>query len=119
MWFGNCRCADLFPLASRRCLDNVICFLMFLMPMYSLEKNVMKNVCFNCSICRSHAVACVNQFIISRTQALMLHIDSFIEVSVHSWLGGLSQITYDLSGALNNVSQPPLPPNSILLASYS
>ncbi|KAI1233190.1 hypothetical protein IHE44_0004781 [Lamprotornis superbus] len=27
----------------------------------------------------SHAVACVNQFIISRTQALMLHIDSFIE----------------------------------------
>ncbi|MBN3293886.1 TNPO2 protein, partial [Polypterus senegalus] len=28
---------------------------------------------------RSHAVACVNQFIISRTQALMLHIDSFIE----------------------------------------
>ncbi|KAF4792232.1 Transportin-1 [Turdus rufiventris] len=27
---------------------------------------------------RSHAVACVNQFIISRTQALMLHIDSFI-----------------------------------------
>lgn len=31
---------------------------------------------------RSHAVACVNQFIISRTQALMLHIDSFIEVRV-------------------------------------
>ncbi|XP_075435678.1 transportin-1 [Ascaphus truei] len=28
---------------------------------------------------RSHAVACVNQFIIGRTQALMLHIDSFIE----------------------------------------
>ncbi|KAG9353683.1 hypothetical protein JZ751_011805 [Albula glossodonta] len=28
---------------------------------------------------RSHAIACVNQFIISRTQALMLHIDSFIE----------------------------------------
>uniref|UniRef100_A0AAY5KCV1 Transportin-1 n=1 Tax=Esox lucius TaxID=8010 RepID=A0AAY5KCV1_ESOLU len=28
---------------------------------------------------RSHAVACVNQFIISRTQALMLHIDAFIE----------------------------------------
>uniref|UniRef100_A0A670IXZ0 Transportin-1 n=1 Tax=Podarcis muralis TaxID=64176 RepID=A0A670IXZ0_PODMU len=28
---------------------------------------------------RSHAVACVNQFIISRTQALMLHIDGFIE----------------------------------------
>ncbi|XP_021370762.1 transportin-1-like isoform X2 [Mizuhopecten yessoensis] len=28
---------------------------------------------------RSHAIACVNQFIISRTQALMVHIDSFIE----------------------------------------
>ncbi|XP_074640252.1 transportin-1-like [Tubulanus polymorphus] len=28
---------------------------------------------------RSHAIACVNQFIISRTQALMLHIDSFID----------------------------------------
>nr|XP_023838830.1 transportin-1 [Salvelinus alpinus] len=28
---------------------------------------------------RSHAIACVNQFIISRTQALMLHIDDFIE----------------------------------------
>uniref|UniRef100_A0A803Y635 Transportin-1 n=1 Tax=Meleagris gallopavo TaxID=9103 RepID=A0A803Y635_MELGA len=28
---------------------------------------------------RSHAVACVNQFIISRTQALMMHIDAFIE----------------------------------------
>ncbi|XP_075937897.1 transportin-1 isoform X1 [Anarhichas minor] len=28
---------------------------------------------------RSHAIACVNQFIISRTQALMLHIDPFIE----------------------------------------
>lgn len=33
---------------------------------------------------RSHAIACVNQFIISRTQALMVHIDSFIEVSLHS-----------------------------------
>jgi transportin-1 len=31
---------------------------------------------------RSHAIACVNQFIMSRTQALMLHIDSFIEVSI-------------------------------------
>ncbi|ELU00071.1 hypothetical protein CAPTEDRAFT_126125 [Capitella teleta] len=28
---------------------------------------------------RSHAIACVNQFIIGRTQALMVHIDSFIE----------------------------------------
>uniref|UniRef100_A0A673GSL2 Transportin-1 n=1 Tax=Sinocyclocheilus rhinocerous TaxID=307959 RepID=A0A673GSL2_9TELE len=28
---------------------------------------------------QSHAIACVNQFIISRTQALMLHIDPFIE----------------------------------------
>lgn len=32
--------------------------------------------------CRSHAIACVNQFIISRTQALMLHIDPFIEASL-------------------------------------
>lgn len=29
---------------------------------------------------RSHAIACVNQFIMIRTQALMVHIDSFIEV---------------------------------------
>ncbi|XP_046353586.1 transportin-1-like [Haliotis cracherodii] len=28
---------------------------------------------------RSHAIACVNQFIIGRTQALMIHIDTFIE----------------------------------------
>lgn len=47
---------------------------------------------------RSHAIACVNQFIVSRTQALMLHIDGFIEVcfernynlvihsGTHSWL---------------------------------
>lgn len=28
---------------------------------------------------RSHAIACVNQFIISRTQALMVHIDTFIQ----------------------------------------
>lgn len=28
---------------------------------------------------RSHAIACVNQFIISKTQALMLHIDPFLE----------------------------------------
>ncbi|CAG2164703.1 unnamed protein product [Oppiella nova] len=32
---------------------------------------------------RSHAIACVNQFIMSRTQALMLHIDSFIENLFH------------------------------------
>jgi transportin-1 len=32
---------------------------------------------------RSHAIACVNQFIMSRTQALMLHIDAFIEVWIH------------------------------------
>ncbi|TNN34907.1 Transportin-2 [Liparis tanakae] len=31
---------------------------------------------------RSHAIACVNQFIISRTQALMMHIDPFIEASL-------------------------------------
>lgn len=28
---------------------------------------------------RSHAIACINQFIINRAQALMLHIDEFIE----------------------------------------
>ncbi|BFZ16696.1 hypothetical protein BsWGS_19736 [Bradybaena similaris] len=28
---------------------------------------------------RSHAIACVNQFIITRTQALMIHIDTFIQ----------------------------------------
>ncbi|KAK0088459.1 hypothetical protein PV325_011988 [Microctonus aethiopoides] len=32
---------------------------------------------------RSHAIACVNQFIISRTQVLMLHIDSFLENLFH------------------------------------
>lgn len=41
------------------------------------------------SVSRSHAVACVNQFIISRTQALMLHIDSFIEVRLGAAHGGL------------------------------
>ncbi|XP_037904919.1 transportin-1 isoform X2 [Hermetia illucens] len=28
---------------------------------------------------RSHAIACINQFIINRSQAIMLHIDTFIE----------------------------------------
>lgn len=32
---------------------------------------------------RSHAIACVNQFIITRTQALMIHIDSFLENLFH------------------------------------
>ncbi|RWS31760.1 transportin-1-like isoform X2 [Leptotrombidium deliense] len=32
---------------------------------------------------RSHAIACVNQFIMNRTQALMSHIDSFIENLFH------------------------------------
>ncbi|XP_049816138.1 transportin-1 isoform X2 [Schistocerca nitens] len=32
---------------------------------------------------RSHAIACVNQFIINRTQALMIHIDSFLENLFH------------------------------------
>ncbi|PSN30206.1 Transportin-1 [Blattella germanica] len=32
---------------------------------------------------RSHAIACVNQFIISRTQALMIHIDPFLENLFH------------------------------------
>jgi len=30
---------------------------------------------------RSHAIACVNQFIMNRSEALMKHIDSFIEVN--------------------------------------
>lgn len=32
---------------------------------------------------RSHATACVNQFIVNRTQALMIHIDSFLENLFH------------------------------------
>lgn len=32
---------------------------------------------------RSHAIACVNQFIINRTQVLMLYIDSFLENLFH------------------------------------
>jgi len=32
---------------------------------------------------RSHAIACINQFIINRSQALMLNIDSFIENLFH------------------------------------
>lgn len=32
---------------------------------------------------RSHAIACINQFIVNRTQALMVHIDSFIENLFH------------------------------------
>lgn len=32
---------------------------------------------------RSHAIACINQFIINRTQVLMLHIDTFIENLFH------------------------------------
>ncbi|XP_055382559.1 transportin-1 [Condylostylus longicornis] len=32
---------------------------------------------------RSHAIACINQFIINRSQALMLHIDTFIENLFH------------------------------------
>ena len=31
---------------------------------------------------RSHAIACVNQFIVTRTQALMVHIGTFIEVGM-------------------------------------
>jgi len=34
---------------------------------------------------RSHAIACVNQFIIGRAQALMFHIDAFIEVRCSSF----------------------------------
>lgn len=32
---------------------------------------------------RSHAISCINQFIIHRTQALMIHIDTFIENLFH------------------------------------
>jgi transportin-1 len=32
---------------------------------------------------RSHAIACINQFIIHRAQALMIHIDTFIENLFH------------------------------------
>lgn len=47
----------------------------------SVDKKGPMGVCYTLNfVCRSHAVACVNQFIISRTQALMLHIDAFIEV---------------------------------------
>lgn len=35
----------------------------------------------NNSKIRSHALVCVNKFITSKTQALILHIDCFIEVS--------------------------------------
>ena len=31
---------------------------------------------------RSHAIACTNQFIIGRSQALMVHITSFVEVDI-------------------------------------
>lgn len=50
---------------------------------YNLMSNCsdLFDICFVLVVCcRSHAIACVNQFIISRTQALMLHIDPFIEV---------------------------------------
>ena len=36
--------------------------------------------------CRSHAIACVNQFIVTRTQALMVHIGTFIEVGLSQFL---------------------------------
>lgn len=32
---------------------------------------------------RSYAIGCVNQFIIQRSDALMLHIDAFLTVSIH------------------------------------
>lgn len=42
-------------------------------------------------VLRSHAIACVNQFIIGRAQALMDNIDTFIEVSLETlfWLEAL------------------------------
>ena len=52
---------------------------MVLMPQYF-------NACFALYDCRSHAIACVNQFIIGRAQALMDNIDTFIEASLPGWL---------------------------------
>ena len=40
-----------------------------------------------CPPARSHAIACVNQFIMDRAQALMENIDTFIEVSSWGWRG--------------------------------
>ena len=46
---------------------------------------IIHDLTMNCIMrvvmCRSHAIACVNQFIISKTQALMTNIDLFLEVS--------------------------------------
>lgn len=39
--------------------------------------------CLMLLVYRSHAIACVNQFIIGRAQALMDNIDTFIEVTTH------------------------------------
>lgn len=41
----------------------------------------MSDIINSHSVFRSHAIACVNQFIIGRAQALMDNIDTFIEVS--------------------------------------
>jgi transportin-1 len=41
----------------------------------------LKKILLNLS--RSHALACVNQFIMSRTQALMIHIDAFLQVKIY------------------------------------
>lgn len=46
---------------------------------------------------RSHAIGCVNQFIINRTQALMMHIDSFLQVFnfiVNNFIIGIVFILY-------------------------
>lgn len=49
---------------------------------------------------RSHAIACVNQFIISRTQALMLHIDSFLENLFHLATDEESEVRKNVCRAL-------------------
>lgn len=49
---------------------------------------------------RSHAIACVNQFIISRTQALMVHIDSFLENLFHLATDDESEVRKNVCRAL-------------------
>ena len=59
------------------------CFFLLLLPAPPPAPQIPKFLSFfrhsNPKI-RSHAIACVNQFIIGRSQALMLHIDEFIQV---------------------------------------
>lgn len=45
---------------------------------------------------RSYAIGCVNQFIIQRSEALMYHIDSFLQVSYYSSDWNILTITYSI-----------------------